>query len=110
METTASLDQLASSPGLADSMPVTTAVALLLKCATAQAAIATRLLNLPEQRTNDEDQLLVAKEMAGVLGVPETWIRDQERAGKIPSVRPGKYVRFRPADVIRAIEERKDRS
>jgi hypothetical protein len=40
------------------------------------------------------------------LGVLESWVRTEERAGRIPSVRLGKYVRFRLNDVERTLAER----
>jgi excisionase family DNA binding protein len=53
--------------------------------------------------------LLTAGELAERLNLPESWIRNEERLGRIPSVRAGKYVRFRLNDVERALAERKDR-
>jgi excisionase family DNA binding protein len=50
------------------------------------------------------DRLLDAKQIAALLGVPETWVRDQARVGAIPHVRLGKYVRFDRADVEAWIE------
>jgi excisionase family DNA binding protein len=45
------------------------------------------------------ERLLDAKEIADRLGVPESWIRESARAGVIPHVRLGRYVRFDLADV-----------
>src|ERR1035437_4820818 len=42
--------------------------------------------------------LLTAGELAQRLSLPESWVRTEERAGRIPSVRLGKYVRFRLRD------------
>jgi len=52
--------------------------------------------------------LLTAGELAERLNLPESWIRNEERLGRIPSVRAGKYVRFRLNDVERALTETKD--
>jgi excisionase family DNA binding protein len=52
--------------------------------------------------------LLTAGELAERLNLPESWIRNEERLGCIPSVRAGKYVRFRLNDVERALAETKD--
>lgn len=52
------------------------------------------------------EKLLAAKAIAERLGVPESWVRTEERAGRIPSVRLGKYVRFKLSDVERALAER----
>jgi excisionase family DNA binding protein len=54
----------------------------------------------------DSDQLLTAKELATRLGVPESWVRSEERAGRIPSQRLGKYVRFKLTEVERVLAER----
>ena len=45
------------------------------------------------------DRLLDAKEVAVLLGVPESWVRESARSGAIPHVRLGRYVRFDLIDV-----------
>jgi excisionase family DNA binding protein len=40
------------------------------------------------------DRLLEAKDVAELLSVPTSWVRQQARAGGIPHVRLGRYVRF----------------
>jgi excisionase family DNA binding protein len=40
------------------------------------------------------DALLDAAGAARLLGVPESWVRQEARADRIPHVRLGKYVRF----------------
>ena len=40
------------------------------------------------------DRLLEAKEVAELLSVPETWIRAETRAGRMPHVRLGRYRRY----------------
>jgi excisionase family DNA binding protein len=54
----------------------------------------------------DAENLLAAGELAERLGVPESWVRTEERAGRIPSVRLGKYVRFKLRDVERTLAAR----
>jgi excisionase family DNA binding protein len=54
----------------------------------------------------EAEKLLTAHELAECLGVPESWVRTEERAGRIPGVRLGKYVRFKLSDVERALAER----
>jgi len=39
--------------------------------------------------------LLTAKEVADLLGVPTSWVYQQSRAGRIPTVRLGRYRRYR---------------
>jgi excisionase family DNA binding protein len=46
------------------------------------------------ETARDVKNLLRTGELAERLGVPESWVRTEERAGRIPSVRLGKYVRF----------------
>ena len=58
------------------------------------------------ESARDAENLLTAGELAARLGVPESWVRTEERAGRIPSVRLGKYVRFKLSDVERTLAER----
>jgi excisionase family DNA binding protein len=55
---------------------------------------------------DETEKLLTAAELAGRLGVPESWVRTEERAGRIPSIRLGKYVPFNLTAVERALAER----
>ncbi len=50
------------------------------------------------------DRLLTAAEVADVLAVPERWVQDASREGRIPHVRLGRYVRFRREAVLAWIE------
>jgi len=52
------------------------------------------------------ERLLAAGELAERLNLPESWIRNEERLGRIPSVRAGKYVRFKLKDVEQALAGR----
>jgi excisionase family DNA binding protein len=54
----------------------------------------------------DAEKLLTADELAKCLGVPESWVRTEQRAGRIPGVRLGKYVRFKLSAIERALAER----
>ena len=78
------------------------------------ALLATRLLteydaarqahgSFPEE----PNTLLTAGELADRLHLPETWVRNEERLGRIPSVRAGRYVRFKQGEVEKALAERK---
>ena len=40
-------------------------------------------------------QLLTAQDVAGLLGVPASWVYAQARDGLIPTVQLGRYKRFR---------------
>jgi excisionase family DNA binding protein len=55
---------------------------------------------------HDVDSLLTARELAERLNLPESWVRNEERAGRIPGVRLGKYVRFKWPDVERTLAEK----
>jgi excisionase family DNA binding protein len=45
--------------------------------------------------------LLTAEEVAQLLGVPKSWVYEQSREGRIPTVRLARYRRYRP-DAIEA--------
>jgi len=77
--------------------------------------LAARLLAEGDHASNGErnwaaagesEKLLTAGELAERLRLPESWLRSEERGGRIPSIRAGKYVRFKAADVERALAER----
>ena len=40
-------------------------------------------------------RLLTADEVAELLGVPVSWVYEQSRAGRIPTVTLGRYRRYR---------------
>ena len=56
-----------------------------------------------------KDELLNASELAQHLHLPESWVRTEERLGRIPSVRLGKYVRFRLSDVEHTLAQNQRR-
>lgn len=47
--------------------------------------------------------LLTAAQLADRLNVPESWIRSEQRARRIPSRRIGRYVRFDAREVEAAL-------
>jgi excisionase family DNA binding protein len=51
-----------------------------------------------------EERLLTAEEVASMLNVPVTWVYRAARTGELPSVRLGRYVRFRLDDILRWID------
>lgn len=55
--------------------------------------------------TTADDRLLTAAEVAERLGdgITEEWVRDQSRKGRIPSVKLGRYRRYRPSSIDRWI-------
>lgn len=55
-------------------------------------------------------RLLEAKDVAEMVGMTADWVYAEVRAGRIPHVRMGRYVRFRPESIeewIRASERAK---
>jgi len=51
------------------------------------------------------ETLLTAREVAKVLGVPVSWVYEQSRAGRIPTVRLGRYRRYRREAIAEWLEE-----
>lgn len=54
----------------------------------------------------DPDPLIDAKAAGALLGVPESWVRAEARAGRIPHHRLGKYVRFDRSALLAWRDER----
>jgi excisionase family DNA binding protein len=52
----------------------------------------------------DPDALIDAGAVASLLGLPERWIRDNTRSGKIPHYSLGRYKRYRRSDVLTWLE------
>jgi excisionase family DNA binding protein len=50
------------------------------------------------------DRLLTAKDVAALLNVPASWVLEHARAGTIPHVRLGRYVRFDEDEVRSWVE------
>lgn len=51
------------------------------------------------------DSLLDARAVAELLGVPVSWVYEQSRRGRIPTVTLGRYRRYRRAAVEAWIDE-----
>lgn len=49
--------------------------------------------------------LLTADQVADLLGVPTSWVYQQSRQGRIPTVTLGRYRRYRPEAIEAWIEE-----
>ena len=47
----------------------------------------------------EADRLVDAAVAGELLGVPASWVLAQARAGRIPHVRLGRYVRFEPQEL-----------
>lgn len=55
----------------------------------------------PRGGDRPNDRLLRAEDVAEMLGVPKSWVYAQSRANLIPTVRLGRYYRYR-AEAIRS--------
>jgi hypothetical protein len=70
------------------------------------------LLGLLAQRPSNggngsgNNGLLSAPQLAELWNIPETWVREQARLGKLPCFRLGHYMRFRIEEVERFLTER----
>jgi len=51
------------------------------------------------------DRLLTAAEVADLLSVPESWVREHTRAGYLPHLALGRYRRYRRGAVLRWLAE-----
>ena len=56
---------------------------------------AIRVVVREELQSKANGELLDAEGLALALKVPVSWVYENSRTGKIPTVRVGKYVRFR---------------
>jgi excisionase family DNA binding protein len=78
---------------------------LLLVLASRWLVETTAKANEQQNKPDTAANLATAGELAKHLNLPESWVRTEERLGRIPSVRLGKYVRFRLSDVERALAQ-----
>jgi excisionase family DNA binding protein len=51
------------------------------------------------------DRLLTAVDVAELLSVPVSWVREHTRSGRIPHVQLGHYVRYREETVVSWVAE-----
>lgn len=65
--------------------------------------------NLPCLQCGPDSRLLTAFEVAALLAVPESWVRDATRSGVLPAVQLGKYVRYRFDDITTWIHSQENR-
>lgn len=54
------------------------------------------------------DRLLTASEVAERLNVPESWVRAETRAGRIPHIPLGRYRRYDWPAVVAWLEDQRD--
>lgn len=59
------------------------------------------------------DSLLTAGDVASLLSVPRSWVYEQSRLGRIPTVALGRYRRYRREAIeewVRDVEQRHTRA
>jgi excisionase family DNA binding protein len=106
------VDAIARDVAQVVGLPRETLVALLLKCAAVQAAVSAELVRTAAADPTSSSPMstspryMTAKQMAEHLQVKESWIASEARAGRIPKEKVGRYVRFDPLAVERALAQR----
>jgi len=60
-----------------------------------------------QDATIESEYLLTAGQLSEQLNVPESWIRSEQRAGRIPVRYLGRYVRFKRSEVDAALAKRR---
>ena len=111
---TVNVDELIADPARAKNLAFDSLPQILTEIASRTATLKTLegvLLSLVLSQRNggypsNTSSLLGAPELAKRFGVPETWVREQARLGKLPFIRLGHYVRFRLEEVERYLAER----
>ena len=53
------------------------------------------------------DRLLIAMEVAELLAVPESWVREATRDGRLPHLQLGRYRRYRQQDIESWLQDQK---
>jgi excisionase family DNA binding protein len=51
-----------------------------------------------------DQRLLTAAEVAELLSVPESWVREHTRSGRLPHVKLGHYRRYRREAILAWVE------
>ncbi|MGD0075362.1 MAG: helix-turn-helix domain-containing protein [Candidatus Binataceae bacterium] len=104
------LEQLARDPALAASLPPEVRNALIAKLIglLGMLAITPTIAGNHVQPANEN--LLTAEQVAARWEVPESWVREQARTGKLPCLKLGHYRRFRAGDVDRFIRENAEKT
>lgn len=67
-----------------------------------------RLMTTPARPADLLDEpLLGPRDLAARLGVPTSWVYANAEAGRLPSFRLGKYLRFRASEVAAWLEQQR---
>jgi excisionase family DNA binding protein len=100
-----SLPRSLPSTRWAASLPLDCVPAAIAALAALQAVLAARMLGHENNASsNVPSELIDAPALAARLGVAVSNVRSAARAGKIPSVRIGRYVRFDAAAVTQSLK------
>jgi excisionase family DNA binding protein len=113
------LAELIADPARVEEIPTEAIPTLLAQLAAAQSALAARLLSAipdnsgerPRSRTASEQaaQLITVADASRQLAFKPAYIYELVRQGRLPAVRQGKYVRIRPADLQRWIQQHQNK-
>jgi excisionase family DNA binding protein len=110
-----SLDELSADPSKIASVPLGTRNNLIARLSALILALTAAPIPAHEEQqaaislqAAGEQRLLTAGELSKQLTLPESWLRTEERAGRIPGIRAGRYVRFKLTDVEAALARRKE--
>jgi predicted DNA-binding transcriptional regulator AlpA len=79
----------------------------------AKTAVTERRVHVHEDAPGASRELLTVHDVAALLQVPVSWVYEHTRRSApdaLPVMKVGKYVRFRPADVLNYIEARRRRA
>jgi excisionase family DNA binding protein len=53
------------------------------------------------------ERLLIAREVAELLALPESWVREATRDGRLPHLKLGRYRRYRRSELESWLEDQK---
>jgi excisionase family DNA binding protein len=73
-----------------------------------RSAASSGLLPVCPETTQETGRLLTAREIAELLAVPESWVREHTRNGSLPRVRLGRYIRYRRDAVLAWLDSLED--
>ena len=88
----------------ATKLPVEQIPGALSGLAALSAILAARLIaeKSAPPATASTEELVDAVEMAKLLGVHTSWVRTEQRAGRLPFVQLGRWIRFNRVEVLAA--------
>jgi excisionase family DNA binding protein len=96
------LDELGDTPAKAAALAPTAAAELLARCLSVQGVLIARLLSGATGEPSSSpagEPLLTLPQVGATLAVPASYAYELARRGELPTIRFGKYVRVRAADL-----------